>query len=77
VSDRATSHIRKTNRSIQEAARILGTTSCCIRRILAIAKEKGPKALLKTRWGSGCQKEKEEFTDEQKHWSTAPRRLRE
>ena len=42
-----------------------------------IAKKKGPEALRETRWGKGSWKEKEKVTDEQRQWSTAPKRLRE
>jgi len=40
-------------RSFVEAAKILNTTVTRIKRILSIAKEKGPAALKETSWGKG------------------------
>ena len=44
---------------------------------MLIAKQQGPEALKATKWGYGVGSCREEFTQEQKDWATAPKTLRE
>ena len=61
-------------KTLEEAAKILGSTVSKIKRILKIAKTE-PERLQSITWGSGKRKSVHELTAEQRKWLTSPLRL--